>query len=187
MSSHHIVKEKQEPALYIDSFGNFDEELLGQLLEWSPTLLVATAEYEKAMSLGLKVDVVLGSEMPSEAQENVSFILANSDNCSTAIAYLISEKYPAVNIIGNNSKFDDVVHFLPNINIVLFTEKEKSYAIKTGFSIWKPAGTVFKIDIVSYFEAENLKQVDDGSFVVVKDGFVKFDFTFPYLFLSELL
>jgi hypothetical protein len=42
MSSHHIVKEKQEPALYIHHFGNFDEEYLGQLLEWSPTLLVAT-------------------------------------------------------------------------------------------------------------------------------------------------
>ncbi|RYD76847.1 MAG: thiamine pyrophosphokinase, partial [Sphingobacteriales bacterium] len=29
MSSHHIVKEKQEPALYIDELGNFNEEYLG--------------------------------------------------------------------------------------------------------------------------------------------------------------
>ncbi|RZK41505.1 MAG: thiamine pyrophosphokinase, partial [Pedobacter sp.] len=40
MSSHHIVREKQEPALYIHQLGNFDEEKLGQLLEWSPTVLV---------------------------------------------------------------------------------------------------------------------------------------------------
>ena len=49
MSSHHIVKEKQEPALYIHQLGDFNEEFLGQLLEWSPTVIVAAGEYEKVV------------------------------------------------------------------------------------------------------------------------------------------
>ncbi len=187
MSSHHIVKEKQEPALFIHHLGDFNEEYLGQLLEWSPTLLVASSVYDKAVSLGLKVDVVIGNDENPQVQENTTFIFSPKDDLFTAISYLISEKYPAVNVISQENKFDDLAHFLPNISIVLFTETTKSYAVKPGFSVWKPAGTIFKIDIISYFETSNLKQVENEDFVVINDGFVKLDFTSPYLFLTELL
>lgn len=187
MSSHHIVREKQEPALYIHDFNNFDEEYLGQLLEWSPTLIVAANQYEKAISLGLKVDVVFGSDETLLKQENTKFIFATNESLPIVVKYLISEKYPAVNIISKENKFDDLVCFLSEINIVLFTNTEKSFAIKSGFSVWKPAGTLFNIDVISYFETTNLKQEENGSFVVKQDGFVSFSFTTEYLFLSELL
>ncbi|MBC7615550.1 MAG: thiamine pyrophosphokinase [Pedobacter sp.] len=187
MSSHHIVTEKQEPALYIHFLGNFDEENLGQLLEWSPTILVAASEYEKALSLGIKIDVVIGIEGKLPIQENTKFIYAGIENLSTPVKYLIADRYPAVNIISAENKFDDLAAFLPDINIVLFTATEKSYVVKPGFSVWKPKGTIFHIDIVSYFETSNLKPEDNGDFVVIKDGFVNFNFSTDYLFLSELL
>lgn len=187
MSSHHIVKEKQEPALYIHYLGLFDHELLGQLLEWSPTVIVAASEYETALSLGLKVDIVIGDEQPGQMQDHTKWILANGAEMQTALNYLVKEKYPAVNMISQKNKFDDFTAFLPDINIVLFTEKEKTYAIKSGFSIWKPSGTLFKIDLIAFFETSNLKQQENGSFVVINDGFVSFKFTASYLFLSEFL
>lgn len=187
MSSHHIVREKQEPALYIHHLGNFDEEQLGQILEWSPTILVAASEYEKVVSLGLKVDIVIGDIEPPHLQENTKWIYAPNVNLPMVVKFLIAEKYPAVNIISKENKFDDLAAYLPEINIVLFTETEKSYAIKPGFSVWKPAGFVFKIDIISYFETSNVKQIENGDFVVINDGFVSFTFTTDYLFLSELL
>lgn len=187
MSSHHIVIEKQEPALYIHHLGNFDEEDLGQLLEWSPTILVAASEYEKALSLGIKIDVVIGIDNELQIQENTKFIYAGIENLSTPVKYLIAERYPAVNIISDENKFDDLAVFLPEINIVLFTATEKSYAVKPGFSVWKPKGTIFHIDIISYFETSNLKPEDNGDFIVINDGFVNFTFNTEYLFLSELL
>ncbi|RYG20937.1 MAG: thiamine pyrophosphokinase [Chitinophagaceae bacterium] len=187
MSSHHIVREKQEPALYIHHLGSFDDEYLGQLLEWSPTVVVAASEYEKALSLGIKIDVVIGLADGLQIQENTKFIYAGIENLPTAVKYLISEKYPAVNIISSENRFDDVADFLPEINIVLFTEKEKSYAVKPGFSVWKPKGTVFHIDIISYFETSNLRPCDNGDLMVIEDGFVTFTFSTEYLFLSELL
>ena len=37
MSSHHIVRDDQEPALIITNGASCsEEELIGQLLEWSP-------------------------------------------------------------------------------------------------------------------------------------------------------
>lgn len=187
MSSHHIVREKQEPALYIHHLGDFDEENLGQLLEWSPTIMVAASEYEKAISLGIKVDVIIGLADGLQIQENTKFIYTGVENLPSAVKYLISENYPAVNIISLENKFDDLATFLPEINIVLYTEKEKSYAIKPGFSIWKPKGTIFHIDIISYFETSNLKPEANGDLVVINDGFVDFTFTTEYLFLSEQL
>lgn len=187
MSSHHIVREKQEPALYIHDFNNFDDEYLGQLLEWSPTLIVAERQYEKAISLGLKVDVVFGNNGSILAQENTRFVAVANDKLQNVVKYLIAAQYPAVNIISKENKFDDLACFLTDINIVLFTAKEKSYAVKPGFSVWKPAGTIFNIDVISYFEATNLKQQQDGSFMVQQDGFISFNFTTDYLFVSEQL
>ena len=79
MSSHHIVREKQEPALYIHQIGDFNEEYLGQLLEWSPTLIVNGAIYEKIVSLGLKVDVVVNATDGNAFQENTRSISGPGD------------------------------------------------------------------------------------------------------------
>lgn len=188
MSSHHVVKEKQEPALYIHEFANFDEEHLGQLLEWSPTLIVAAEEYEKVVSLGLKVDIVVGNLQAGIAlQENIKIIPQQKDGLTDVLDFLAKEKYPAVNVISNLSKFDDLTCYLPKLNLVLLTAQAKYFAIKDGFSVWKPKGTVLLIDVISYFEAENLLQREDGKFEVVEDGLVAFKFAGPYLFIGELL
>lgn len=188
MSSHHIVKEKQEPALYIHDLGTFDEEYLGQLLEWSPTVIVNGAIYEKVISLGLKVDVVLNTiDGGVTFQENTKSIIGPGDAYNTVLNYLISEKYPAVNIIDTAKEIGDLAFYLSKINIVLFSPVYKSYAIRNGFSVWKPAGSMFYIDVISYFEATNLMQKDEKEFEVVKDGFVEFTFLTEFVFLSEKL
>lgn len=186
MSSHHIVREKQEPALYIHQIDHFEEEYLGQLLEWSPTLLVSANAYEKTLSLGLKVDVVIGDVTNLSLQENTKAI-AGAENLPTALNYLIAERYPAVNIIRDQVKLDELTDFLPQINIVLFTPTTKSYPVKTGFNVWKPAGTIFKIDSTSHFETTNLKQQQEGYFMVLADGFASFNFGSAYLLLTEFL
>lgn len=187
MSSHHIVREKQEPALYIHHLGDFNEEYLGQLLEWSPTLIVNEANYEKLISLGLKVDVVVNSSADAVFQENTKVLKGVEDNIQAVLNHLVAEKYPAVNIISSEAKLMDLTAYLGNIDIVLFTDTEKRYAIKSGFSIWKPKGSIFKIEVISYFETSNLKQEENGDFIVINDGFVTFNFTTAYLFISEVL
>ena len=187
MSSHHIVREKQEPALYIYELADFDEEYLGQLLEWSPTLLVAASQYEKAISLGLKVDVVIGDYAQASLQERTKTIFTTAESLQAGLKYLVEEKYPAVNIIVAENNFDDVFEFLSFINIVIFTPTSKSYPIKSGFSVWKPAVTIFKINGNSFVESTNLKLQKDGFYVVASDGFVSFNFNTKHLFLTEFL
>ena len=74
MSSHHIIRDKQEPALIIANGEECTMDLLEQLLEWSPTVVVLDGAIERVISLGIKVDVWLGdfdhSEKHSLALEN---------------------------------------------------------------------------------------------------------------------
>lgn len=39
MSSHHIVRDNQEPALIIANGADCGDDLLQQLMEWSPYVL----------------------------------------------------------------------------------------------------------------------------------------------------
>lgn len=187
MSSHHIIREKQEPALYIHELGEFNEEYLGQLLEWSPTLIVNDAVYEKVISMGLKVDAVVNSSGQHAFQENTKIIEVKTGELDAVLDFLIAEKYQAVNVIDTKSNLRELGSYVSGINIVVFTATEKAYAIKSGFKVWKPKGSIFKIEVISYFETSNLKQEENGDFVVLNDGFVEFSFTTEYLFISEVL
>jgi hypothetical protein len=187
MSSHHIVKEKQEPALYIHHLGDFNEEYLGQLLEWSPTLIVNSLEYEKVLSLGLKTDVVLNPDAGQEYQENTRVIEGNRRDIPDVLNYLISQDYPAVNIIDKDTNLDALQQYIHDINIVVFTPETKSYAVKSGFKVWKPKGTLFEIPLTTYFETSNLIPTENGFFEVSGDGFVEFLFAGEHLFITERL
>lgn len=187
MSSHHIIREKQEPALYIHDLGTFNEEYLGQLLEWSPTLIVSDQVYEKALSMGLKVDVIVTSGETPAIQENTKIIRASNEPFDAVLDYLISEKYPAVNVVDIQHHLRELGSYIEAINIVVFTGTEKAYAIKNGFKVWKPKGSIFRIEVISYFETSNLRQEENGDFMVINDGFVEFNFTTEYLFISEVL
>jgi hypothetical protein len=186
MSSHHIVKEKQEPALYIEELGDFNEENLGQLLEWSPTLLVNYSNYDKILSLGLKIDVVVNAP-EIDTQENTKIIQGPVDALMVAVNYLVGEKYPAVNVITDKFDLEKFAGFNDLINLVVFTATEKFYTVKSGFSVWKPAGSLFNIHGNAYIEVSNLLQDETGLFTVVKDGFVDFSFSGAPIFISEQL
>jgi thiamine pyrophosphokinase len=58
LSSHHIVRDDQEPALIIANGSACNLELLGQL-EWSPLVIVLDWQWN-VMKLDIKVDVLLG-------------------------------------------------------------------------------------------------------------------------------
>ena len=54
MSSHHIIRDKQEPALIIANGEECSMDLLEQLLEWSPTVVVLDGAIQRVIDLGIK-------------------------------------------------------------------------------------------------------------------------------------
>ena len=127
MSSHHIVKEKQEPALIIANGEACSQELMGQLLEWSPFVIVLDGAINRVIDLGIKIDVLFGDfdridfnqEEILKSQFPIEIIHApNQDktDLEKAIDFLIERGFPAANILWATGKRAD--HTMANIAIL---------------------------------------------------------------------
>lgn len=188
MSSHHIVREKQEPALLVLGMEFFTDELLGQLLEWSPTLIVTADTVEKLNSAGIKVDLIVDSSAdPEDIQSDVKFISASDiTETEAALTYLVEQKYPAVNVVTDDFVMNDYLAFADRINLVIYCGNKKIYPVSSGFSKWKPIAE--SIELMS--EAKNLavtglNKVADNEYQTQSDGFFSLQFAQPYLFIAE--
>ena len=186
MSSHHIVREKQEPALLIIDLDHFNTELLGQLLEWSPTVLVTDTSYEKVNAMGIKIDAIFTTKVSCSIQAHTRIIPCTDNQLADALKYLVAEQYPAVNIIDHSFCLKDYALFADLINLVVFVGNQKIFPIRSGFSKWQVA----KQNISLMHEASNvhtfgLLPTSNTMFKTEKDGFYGLTFDQPFVFMSE--
>jgi thiamine pyrophosphokinase len=187
MSSHHIVREKQEPALLVLGLDNFPQELLGQLLEWSPTVIATPQTAEKLIVNGIKVDWIITNGAEDILQSDVKLMSAGDGNLTdSALEYLISDEYPAVNIVTDELNLDDYLHSADKINLVIFHDHKKIYAVSPGFSKWKPAGEIIELlSHASHLDFRGLEKINDSQYKTSADGFFSLHFDGPFLFIAE--
>ncbi|WP_157799057.1 CBS domain-containing protein [Mucilaginibacter auburnensis] len=189
MSSHHIVREKQEPALLILGLDSFDQELLGQLLEWSPTVIADAPIAEQLNAMGIKVDRVLGNDVGDVMQSDVTYISVHGHTpLEAALILLIGENYSAVNVIADDFDLNDYIPFVSQINLVILHQNKKVYAVTSGFTKWLPAGEELTFltqatDLIS----TGLSQQQNNKFTTTADGVIKLEFSNPFIFIAEAI
>ena len=140
MSSHHIVRDDQEPALIIANGASCSEELMGQLLEWSPLVIVLDSAIERVLELDIKVDVLLGD---FDRGFNPEYYLEK------AFDYLIEKGHKAVNVIWATGKRADhtitnitsIVKFRNQLKIVLLDDHSKIFLLPNTFEKWYTKNT----------------------------------------------
>lgn len=172
MSSHHIVKDDQEPALIIANGAACDAELLGQLLEWSPIVVVLDSAMERVVELGIKVDVLLGDfdngfdvEHYKQSQYPIEIVHTpdqNKTDLEKAFDYLIQRKVPAVNVVWATGKRADhtmtnitsIVQYRNSLKIVLFDDHSKIFLLNEKFEKWYPKNT--KISLIPVGEVSGI-------------------------------
>lgn len=185
MSSHHIVRENQEPALLVASISALDEEHLGQLLEWSPSILTDDYHVDFLLAEAIKVDIVFSTAAKGYDQDSIKHIALKADFMEEALGYLIAHNYAAVNIVCD--QIEAAHHkFCKDINIVLFLEGRWYVFVAEGYKKWKPKGE-------QIFVAENLlasyvglDRVNDSVFITNADGFVELTFnTADFVLVGE--
>ncbi|MBD1367530.1 thiamine diphosphokinase [Mucilaginibacter sp. ZT4R22] len=187
MSSHHIVREKQEPALLVLGLDTFDAELLGQLLEWSPTVITTPATAEQINAYGIKIDLVVADALEPETQSDVKLIAAGGGSTvETALNYLIAADYSAVNIVTDEFKLGDFLFYADKINLVIFCRNKKIFPVTSGFSKWKPAGErVELLSAATGITTEGLTAESEAVYITTADGFYTLQFEEPFLFVAE--
>lgn len=178
MSSHHIVRDDQEPALIIANGAACDPELLGQLLEWSPLVIVLDSAIERVIDLGIKVDVLLGDfdrgfdpESYKSSQYPIEIVYApdqNKTDLEKAFDYLIDRKIPAANVVwATGRRADHTITNLTNIvryrnllKIVILDDHSKIFLLPTKFEKWYTAKTpisLIPIGVVNGIFSTNLE------------------------------
>ena len=167
----------------------FDAELLGQLLEWSPTVIATQDTAEKLASLGIKVDRIMGDNEGDAFQSDLKFVpTGDLPPVEAALKVLLAENYGAVNIVTDEFKGDDYVPFVPNINLVILHQHQKTYPISSGFTKWLPAGEAITLrsqskDLIS----SGLSLIDTGKYITIADGVIKLEFDDAFVFISETI
>lgn len=152
MSSHHFVKEQQEPAVFILDTELIQFDQISGLLEWVPTILVAEKALEQVLSWGIKIDVILASTAfqngnPDllESQYPVRFLTVENENFLDAgIQYLLASKHEAAHLVGlsHQSAFD-LEGKLEEMNLTLVDGNWKYYPVKSGkFKKWFAATSI---------------------------------------------
>jgi thiamine pyrophosphokinase len=178
MSSHHIVRDDQEPALIIANGAACSKELMGQLLEWSPLVIVLDSAIQRVIELGIKVDVLLGdfdNDFNAEQYRDLQYpleIVYTPDQEKTdlekAFDYLIDRKIPAANVIWATGKRADhtitnitnIVRFRDTLKIVILDDHSKVFLLPKKFEKWYPAATpisLIPIGKVAGISTKNLK------------------------------
>ncbi|TAE40854.1 MAG: thiamine diphosphokinase [Runella slithyformis] len=163
MSSHHIIRDKQEPALLIANGESCSFELMGQLLEWSPFVVVLDGAAQRVLDLGIKIDVLLGDfdhnfdPQRMLQQQFPMEIVHTPDQDKTdlekGIEFLIARGFPAVNVVWATGRRADhtlanitnVVRYKNNLKVVIFDDYSKIFPLVGSFEKWYVAGTAISL------------------------------------------
>ncbi len=169
MSSHHIVREGQEPALIIANGQECSSELLGQLLERSPYTVVLDGALHRVEKLGIRMDALLGdfdSVLNSDNVLNIEELIRRyhpvevvetadqeKTDLEKAILWLHRKGFAAANIVWAGGKRAD--HFFHNISIlpmysklmdlVMIDDHSRIFPVQSGYRKFYPAGTVLSL------------------------------------------
>ncbi len=188
MSSHHIVRDKQEPALLIMSLEGFNQEYLGQLLEWSPAVLVYESIYEQTDPLGIKIDAVITTDHDFAPQENTNIIVTEDNPLDDALKFLVGEQYPSVNIITNKFMMKDYAMFVDRIDLVIYMGDKKLFPVRSGFSKWCAAGEhILLLQEVKNLHVSGLRFITKHILETEKDGFYTLMFDHDFIFIAETI
>ena len=159
MSSHHVVRDKQEPALIIANGAACGNELLGQLLEWNPYILVLDKAIYRVLERGIKIDALLGDfdegidiEMIRQEQHPIEIIYTpdqEKTDLEKGIEYLIEQGHLAANILWATGLRSDhtlnnlssMAKYKEQIQLVMHDDWSRIFCLKPAFKKWYPATT----------------------------------------------
>jgi thiamine pyrophosphokinase len=172
MSSHHFVRDLQEPSLIIANGASCSSELLGQLLEWNPFVLVLDGALHRVLEMGIRFDAVLGDfdgiEDPEALVQDYQPVQVihtpdqEKSDLEKGIEWLQSRGHRACNIVwATGLRADHTFHnlvMLPKyqeqMDLVMLDDYSRIFPLKNSFRKWYPKG--FNLSLMPVSEVEGL-------------------------------
>ena len=181
MSSHHFVKEKQEPAIYIHSEESLDMNLLGQLLEWCPFVIADEHSLYVLNHEPIKIDLVIHRDLTLEEihtwtanQSNLKILSLNKDDdkLSSVLHHLANENHYAISLVAcSDEHFESIKHLNLALDIIQYHPNSKAFFVNQHFQKWKEKDSLMSIDSEPVDTKNLVKQ--NECWRVVEDGLVE--------------
>ncbi|WP_257669351.1 thiamine diphosphokinase [Parapedobacter tibetensis] len=186
MSSHHIVREDQEPALIIEDINGITEHQLGQLLEWSPTIITHSGSFESVIKRGIKVDILFANKLIALPQDHILTLPLSDTFLDAALAYLVKKDYRAANIVSNQGDTELLFKYANEINTTLLGNGMRIFVVKSRFSKWRPKGEVIRL-YGNNISTIGLMQQGPNHYLTEADGIYSIRFAGKYGLVGEYL
>jgi len=179
MSSHHIVRDNQEPALIMANGADCGDDLLQQLMEWSPYVLALDGAVHRLLERNIRFDAWLGDfdsgagvdEMALSKMGDIQRIWAEDQDktdLEKGIEFLISKGHVAANIIwGTGRRADHTINNMATLwryhdqmTLSLLDDHSRVYPLNRQFKKWYPAGTAISLIPVGYASGINSSNLE---------------------------
>lgn len=157
MSSHHIVRDEQEPALLIDDPFALQLDFIELLLEWSPTVLVTANALDEVLHWGIKIDVVIAHTSDvkrikpriQDQQPIELYAFETKDLVNAGFVFLLDMGRKSVHILADiyqTKVLDQIRELARELEVVLFYNDQKwIYTYHGYFKKWVNSGHVLGI------------------------------------------
>lgn len=171
MSSHHVVRDLQEPALLVADGEMCSLKLLESFLEWSPVVVALDGAFIHLQELGIKVDYWLGDfdnldpeEILEKSGKEVKIVRREDQNKTDfekGLDFLIDLGAKTIHALWATGKRMD--HALANYStltkyadkeIILFNDWSRAHLVKNSFEKWYNKGDI--ISLMPLPEARNI-------------------------------
>ena len=154
MSSHHFVKEDQEPALIIASVTHQTFEKIKPLLEWSPRIIVHYATLDSILNWGIKFDGVICTaalkssfEKKLTEYEPLEWFIYSTSFLQETVAKVMTRNIAAVQIMDAHEDYPLVeLERLKIHSVTLLTDSVRWSLIKSKkWRKWLPANSLIHV------------------------------------------
>lgn len=191
MSSHHFVREGQEPALLI--LDPLPFSLAGPLLEWVPLVLVHQQALENVLSWGIKIDVLITSQQQNEIhlledQGPVERVISSDLNTTAlqdALYYLVQKNYTAVTVMAalKPDWYNLPIQF-PLLTISFINESCRWVYAHQAFEKWLPAHSTLLLtsshDAITFNTDGLIEDEAKQIWITQRDGLVRITATHDF-------
>lgn len=175
MSSHHIIRDEQEPAVLVWEGFDVTADRWLPLMEWSPLLWVHQSAVGQVLTHGIKIDGVFcetGHEISCTAmlqgQWPIKIQTFDKLTFDEALQYIASGSSTAVNILCEEIRLEEAVsaslRFIGKLDVVLLHRVGRTLLLNNHkYEKWLPAASKLRIEQKGAIKVNNLKA--EGSFL----------------------
>lgn len=163
MSSHHIIRDNQEPAIIFANGQSCSDALVADLLEWSPYILVLDGAVQRVLAMNIHIDAVLG-DLDSLSASDAAILNArnipvietpdqNKTDLQKGLDYLITKGHKSVNILWATGMRADhtfnnictLAWYAESIQTCMLDDHSRIYVLPKNFKKKCLPGSVFSL------------------------------------------